>query len=107
MIFMKKSEISSTWDTKTLRSVSPEQENMSTGLVSQQKSITCLMTAALVLMNAINNLLNQLYPINTLIILSETPWSKIGTDIFKLHKNPVNAIDYTTKFFGIHSLTDK
>ena len=40
--------------------------------------------------------------------ISEIPWNKITTDIFELHKNAyVIAVDYTNKFLGIHSLTEK
>lgn len=40
--------------------------------------------------------------------IPETPWTKIGADIFDLHrKSYVIVVDYTTKFFDIHSLPDK
>ena len=38
--------------------------------------------------------------------IPEIPWDKTGTDIFE-HKKPfVSVVDYTTKFFSIHSLID-
>ena len=40
--------------------------------------------------------------------IPETPWTKIGTNIFDLHcKSYMNVVDCTTKFFDIHSLMDK
>ena len=60
MTNVEKSEISSTRNTKILKSVSAEQKKMSTGQYLNGKTLWT--TAAPVLMNATNCLLNQLYP---------------------------------------------
>ena len=45
--------------------------------------------------------------INDMVSNCSTCHDEIGTSIFELDKNPdMIAVDYTTKFFDIHSLTD-
>ena len=40
--------------------------------------------------------------------IPETLWTKIGSDIFNLHRKfYVIVVDYITKFFDIHSIPDK
>ena len=99
---VEKSEISSTWDTNALRSVSLEQENMSTGLVSRQKSKTELITTAPVLINATNCFLNRLY--------HRKSQKYCGLKLTQMSLNSTKKndmiVDNTIKFFW-HSLPQK
>ena len=82
-------------------SVLSEQENMSTGLVSQLlKSRTI---AAPVLMNATNSQLNQLYLMKFLKYLGR----KLAQSSVIPQKNPYDCYWLYIIFFGIHSLTEK
>ena len=99
---MEKSEISSTRDTKAFGSVSREQENKFTGTTAVIKHM--LYNCSTCVDEGNQQSAEPIIPHE----ISEIPWTNIGTDIFEfLPKLNGITVDYTTKFFDIHSFTDK